>query len=100
EISRKAFNLRFARLLPNGVPVVADRVKLVLDLTAVRAPAEPQPGAPVVDGGVVLQRVSNPVFGAANTYLLGHVESRKAILVDAGGPVGPLLETIAERGLE
>jgi len=100
EISRKAFNLRFARKLPNGVPVVADRVKLVLDLTAVPQPAATRADDARTDGDLLVRRVSNPVFGSANTYLVADLESRTAILVDAGGPVAPLLETAAGHGLE
>jgi len=101
-ISRRAFNLRFDRRLPSGDPLVSDEVKLILELTATRddRAAVPEPDGADVVGDALLQRVSNPAFGNANTYLVGDLASRKAVLVDAGGPVEPVLATIDAQGLE
>ncbi|MGA2925453.1 MAG: MBL fold metallo-hydrolase, partial [Solirubrobacteraceae bacterium] len=36
----------------------------------------------------------------SNTYLVADEQSSKAVLIDAGGPVAPLLDKIEQLGLE
>jgi hydroxyacylglutathione hydrolase len=48
---------------------------------------------------VILERSMHPQF-LSNTYLVGDEQTRAAALIDAGGPVGPLLEAIDREGLE
>ena len=75
---------------------------LILELTATLdgSAAVAKPGAADVVGEILLQRIANPAFGNANTYLVGDLASRKSVLVDAGGPVEPVLATIDAQGLE
>jgi glyoxylase-like metal-dependent hydrolase (beta-lactamase superfamily II) len=47
---------------------------------------------------VILERSMNEQF-LSNTYLVGDGDGGVAVMIDAGGPVEPLLAAIAERGL-
>jgi glyoxylase-like metal-dependent hydrolase (beta-lactamase superfamily II) len=51
-----------------------------------------------VDGGWIFQRVEHPRF-LSNTYLVGEREGGAAVIIDSGGPLEPLLETIRRRHL-
>jgi hydroxyacylglutathione hydrolase len=48
--------------------------------------------------GVILERSMNDQF-LSNTYLVGDRDGGTAVMIDAGGPVGPLLEEIERRDL-
>jgi hydroxyacylglutathione hydrolase len=47
---------------------------------------------------VILERAMNDQF-LSNTYLVGDRDGGTAVMIDAGGPVGPLLEEIERRDL-
>jgi glyoxylase-like metal-dependent hydrolase (beta-lactamase superfamily II) len=47
---------------------------------------------------VILERSMHPQF-LSNTYLVGDEATQEAALIDAGGPVGPLLDAIDREGL-
>src|SRR3712207_589328 len=47
---------------------------------------------------VILERSMHPQF-LSNTYLVADQPGGHAVLIDAGGPVDPLLEQIAEHDL-
>src|SRR3954468_14951142 len=47
---------------------------------------------------VILERSMNDQF-LSNTYVVADQDGGSAVMIDAGGPVGPLLEAIDARGL-
>lgn len=51
-----------------------------------------------MDGGWIFQRIEHPHY-LSNTYLLGEKEGGAAVVIDSGGPLEPLLETIRRRHL-
>src|SRR4051794_18742291 len=49
-------------------------------------------------GPMILERSMNDQF-LSNTYVVADADGGTAVMIDAGGPVGPLLEAIDSRGL-